>query len=352
MNVKKTIALCLSIVVSYTCHAMEVPPRIQIIDANKGQSIKEVVGSDPLNIGVFGATPRYSYFEQYKQTVQTCTQELLLQHEAESSKCKKEPTRLKGVEKRICNLLFALRKQPGLKVVEHDFAHFSEKEYMQLFFNAGFKEEDLKQNVETLVRTAQTCLEKQRSNICTQKCLVHIFVPSYFSDLAHLKSMQEAPHMLYLFLKQAALHYQHLYERTAFDPDIRICILIPPIAYFTAMLQSNSSDKATTNITVVHEEVIKRVSSNCQFTLFDQNPNDRKAMATCLEHAHIENATLYTLALATLSRQGTPIFTPYLLIPQNNVDSDKKKHDYKTSPLFNQRLVAFIQQKHAGGSHE
>jgi hypothetical protein len=181
---------------------------------------------------------------------------------------------------------------------------------------------------------------------------VHIFVPSYFSDLDHLKSMQEAPQTLYLFLKQAALHYQHLYEHTAFDPALRICILIPPIAYFTAMLQNDSSEKATTNITVVHEEVIKRVSSNCHFTLFDQNPNDRAAMTMCLERAQIKNATVYTLALSTLSRKGTPIFTPYLLTPQNNADRNKKTHDYKTSPLFNQQLVTFIQQKHAGGSHE
>ncbi len=352
MNIIQTIALCLSIAIHFTCHTMEAPRRVYIIDANANQSVAMVIGNNPALVGVFGATPRYSCFEQYKQTVQTCMQELLLQHETESSKRKKEPTRLKGVEKRVCNLLFALREHPGLKVVENDLAHFRDAEYMQLFFCAGFKDDDLQHNVETLVHTTQTCLEKQRSTMCTKKCLVHIFVPSYFSDLAHLKNMQEAPQMLSLFLKQAALHYQHLYKHTDFDPELEICILIPPITYFSAMLQSDSCDKATTNINVVHEEIIKRVNPNCQFTLFDQNPSDRTAMAACLEQAHIENAILYTLALTTLSRNGTPVFTPYLLVPKNETDRNQKKHDYRTSPLFNQQLVTFIQQKHEKESHE
>lgn len=352
MNFIQTIALCLSIAIHFTCHAMEEPRRVHIIDANASQSVEMVIGNNPALVGIFGATPRYSCFEEYKQTVQACVQELLLQHETESSKSKKEPTRLKGVEKRVCNLLFALREHPGLKVVESDLAHFREEEYMQLFFCAGFKDDDLKHNIETLVHTTQTCLAKQRSNLFTKKCLVHIFVPSYFSDLAHLKNRQEAPQMLYLFLKQAALHYQHLYEQTAFDPELNICILIPSITYFTTMLQSDSCDKATININVVHQEIIKRVSPNCQFTLFDQNPSDRAAMAACLEQAHIENATLYTLALATLSRNGTPVFTPYLLVPKNDTHRNQKKHDYKTSPLFNQQLIAFIQQKHEKESHE
>lgn len=352
MNIIQTIGLCLSMVINFTCHGMDAVRRVHIIDANAGEYIAQVVGNNPALIGVFGATPRYSYFEQYKQTIQTCMQELLLQHETESAKSKKEPTKLRGVEKRVCNLLFALREHPGLEEVNSDLAHFSEEEYMQLFFCAGFKDDDLKQNIETLVSTAQTCLEKQCTTSHNKKCLVHVFVPSYFSDLAHLKNMQQAPQLLYLFLKQAALHYKHLYEHTAVDPALQICVLIPPISYFTAMLTSDSCDKATTNINVVHQEIIKRVCSDCQFTLFDQNPGDRAAMATCLEQAGIKNAVLYMLTLATFSRNGIPIFTPYLLVPKNDTDRNQKKHDYKTSPLFNQQLVTFIQQKHQKETHE
>ena len=328
---------------------------VSIIDSNEGQSLEELMGPEPGIIGVFGGTPRYSFFENYRQTLTECTSELLKQCDERvkraKPKCLNPLRHLKGVERRIRKLLIVLREDPGLQAFRDGLSTFSEEEMMNLFFAAGFDHELFAKNIGTLLDVAQQSL-RDCSSAQRSMCLVHVFMPSYFSDLAHIRSMPDVQQKLHLFLTCAAFHYQRLYEQAAAHPDLKICILIPPIEYFMEAMRSDGDEKASTNSTVVLKEIVERVNPKAQCILFDQGRN-RQAMVSLLQTAGRENVSGTTIPLTSLSGLAIHTFNPYLLIPKKNKDDgSKKKHDYKTSPLFNLYLVKFFQQRHEGSSHE
>ncbi len=136
---------------------------VSIIDVNEGQLLEELIGPEPGIIGVFGGTPRYSFYENYRQTLQVCSCELINQCEERIKRahCTNPFRHLRGVERRIRKLLadpgkrVGLSECPGLRAFRDDLTTLSEAEMMHLFFAAGFDHELLARNIGTLLHVAQ-----------------------------------------------------------------------------------------------------------------------------------------------------------------------------------------------------
>jgi len=360
MNLIQKIFLCLSIVITNYVYAMDVPQaRVHIVDTTEGQSIRSAVGNDPAIISVFGATPRYSSFELYQRTLQEDCSQLLSLYDAFVKKQGKEPNTMKGalrgVQTDIIKLMTELRERPGLAAFRDDLVQLSDAEFMQLFFAAGFHHETLAENISTLLATAQRYFLEKRTDAHEQFCLVHVFVPSYFADLAHLRTMEHAPRILHQFLKHAANHYKRHYEPAAAQVGFPICILIPPIKYFTAMMHAGACQRAQTDIVIVKREIVEQLNSSCQFALLDQGSKEKlDEMVAILQSAGTRDTVGVKIPLISKeSGEETHTFNPYVLVPPKKDDSSaSKKRDFKSSPLINQQLVTFIQQKHEGERHE
>ena len=190
MNCIQTIALCLSIVISSHILAMDVKQtHVTIVDMNEGQTIQSVIGNDPVNLALFGSIPRYSYFAQYRRTLMGCSAALIDYYELALARAKKpqapyyreknKPRRLKGVQKQICALFKEENQSLDFSPLRK-LSMLTNKQYMELFFRAGFARDMLKENMSTLLSTTAHCFESQRDRRRMQTCLVHVFVPSYF----------------------------------------------------------------------------------------------------------------------------------------------------------------------------
>lgn len=348
MHCVQKIILTIAVMSSICILAMDQSPVVRIIDTNEGESITSFLATEPGIVSVFGGTPRYSYYELYKKTLLECSRELLQQYDLAVSRAhtSKPPTRLKGVERRIRKLLSALRTRPGLADLRERLAHMSEIDFMRLFFEAGMETELLQKNIDALVKAAQE--ECNGSESCT---LVHIFVPSYFSDLVHLRDDRAASEKLYCFLRNAARAFQEHFLRVT-DARVRVCIVIPSLTYFVEAISCDSFEKVQANSAVVRNEIVQHMLRQSRCILLDHGIHkEGDAMATVLNDSGLVKVTAKGMCLLDLKGYTIHVFNPYLVIPKITSDGQQRKADYKTTPLFNQALVTFFQQS-AGVSHE
>ncbi len=92
-----------------------------IVDHNENQSIATVI-EKPALIAVFGATPRYAYFQNYMQTVQQHYESLKSHYQRQK--------RLKGVERSKKQFL----QHPAAPTFETHLRNASDIEKIRLFF--------------------------------------------------------------------------------------------------------------------------------------------------------------------------------------------------------------------------
>lgn len=305
-----------------------------IVDHNEDQSIKMVI-EKPALIAVHGGTPRYSYSQDYIQT--------LKQDYASLSEPYKKNKRLKGVEGSIKKFLEQLSKNPGLPAFESFLDNASDRDKMKLFFAAGLDQKTLKTNFEILVKTAhKELLEKAtKTNGNPENLyLTHLLLPSYFKD-AVLKNDPEAAEKLHAFLKEAAHFYKDLYKQSATDPLLKICIVIPQLKHFlSAVNQADAADKAEINTDVIQTELIDVVGSDNGFVLLNQEVAALPPIVQELQKRGTPKVAGAGIPIFNSFGQISTKFNPYLL-------KKGKKHNYQTSPLFNNVLLTFVQNKYA-----
>jgi hypothetical protein len=309
-----------------------------IVDHNKGQAIKTMVDGDSI-IGVFGGTPRYSAFEKYMSTLRRDYSDLMSQY----SKNK----RLKGVERSIRSFITAVEKCPGLEAFNSYITTAPRPELMKLFFAAGCDHNVLKENVGILLKTAQLELTKRRTTGTQPErlYLAHLLLPSYFTDLPHLKNDSDAKELLHTFLTESANFYKGLYEQSAHDPSLKVCVIIPRLQHFlSAVSQGDSLDKLKINTDVVQEELIESVGSGHGFVLLNQNYEQLTPLVNYLQQKG--SSRVAGVGVPIYNKCGLPstIFNPYTLKPDS-------KHSYQNSPLFNEQLLEYVQHTLKGEKH-
>ncbi len=87
--------------------------KLTIIDHNEDVSIGTSIGNRPSSISVFGATPRFSAFEQYMHCLQEHCQKLA-DHSNKPITANNINKVLKGVEKRVKTHIASLESCPWL----------------------------------------------------------------------------------------------------------------------------------------------------------------------------------------------------------------------------------------------
>ncbi len=302
-------------------------PRVVIIDCNSNQRLQL---PSPSLIAIFGATPRYTFFNHYIQTLRAHSDQMV----AAVGRGK----RLREVSKSIKKFIEDIKNGPGLhRLIEHTKSS-SLHHQLNLFFEAGFNAETMQENIATLYATADRQLQqlsKKLENPATS-CLAHIFVPSYFIESPELASDTKT---LHTFLCSAAQFYKRLYESVplAGSNALPVYIIIPKIEAFTAVMHAKECNKVVANLKVVQESLI--ASPNARFMLIDQNEGDLDAMVANLQAQGLEGVEGVHLSILDTMQKPITIFNSYLVRPEY------KALLYGDSPLFNDTLKTFIQQR-------
>jgi sugar (pentulose or hexulose) kinase len=110
-------------------------------------------------------------------------------------------------------------------------------------------------------------------------------------------------------------------------------------------IEKPESDKLLMNATVVQKELIAHSGFDHGYILLNQNGPELVPMVTYLQKQGTPK--IGGAVIPIQNQQGTPsiIFNPYLL-------QKGRKHLLSTSPLINQQLVAYAQQKKETSAEE
>jgi hypothetical protein len=305
-------------------------PTISIVDQNEQQSLAHVI--EPASIvSIFGATPRYSQYERYMMLLKNNF--IALKADFEKSK------RLKGTDKLVKQCIYDINTHCGFGAVVQLFSAEAEGARMRLFLENGIDQKVLQQNMKKLLNTAHALQEGNTSSVH----LVHVLLPSYFADLAHLKHQQNTPDALHSFLRESALFYQKMYGRVGPAYPLKITIFIPCIEHFVAILNQANTDVQQTNLGVLQTDIFDQIKSPKKMVLINQNMPDLERMITQLRQSRSEPFEGIGLPITNSMGHQSTIFNPYLLKPE-------KEYPYKTSPIFNHDLFLYIKHMHKGNS--
>jgi hypothetical protein len=341
----KIIVTCIVMTyVSASIYAMEKTARADciIVDHNNAQeNITVVIKEKPSVIGIFGSTPRYSEFEKYITVLKKEYAALLAHY--------KRGKVLKGVAGPVKKFIRSLAKYP--EYLEKFEAHLNGAypvDLMPLFFAAGFDHKVLKDNIGVLLRTINgACAEFHRRYSKNNGQLgplyyVHLFVPSYFADVPQLK---DNPQHLHAFLKASANFYKGMYDNVACESPLKMCLLIPKTDHFLTMFShgtvTDKTVKFTINTDVVDKEIIKVVGSDNGFMLLNVNGKELVPMCEQLIKKGVEKQMGVEIPITDKTGyQRITSFTKRVLRPGLNPDT---KDSYKTSPLFNEQLLVYVE---------
>ena len=327
------LALLATVMPAYGMENSEsIKPRVVIIDRNSNQRLQLPT---PSLIALFGATPRYTVFNHYIQTLQA--------HSDQMVTAVSRHKRLRHVSKSIKKFIEDIKHGPGLHRLTEHAKSSSLHDQLNLFFAAGFNAATMQENVATLYTTVDRELQRLSKTLenPVTSCLAHIFVPSYFMESPELASDTNT---LHTFLCSAAQFYKRLYESvpTAGSNALPVYIIIPKIEAFTAVMHAKECNKVVANLGVVQENLM--ASANDRFVLIDQNKDDLKAMVGYLQVQGLEGVESVHLSILDTMQKPITIFNSYLIRPEH------KALLYGDSPLFNDTLKTFIQQQRA--THE
>jgi hypothetical protein len=327
---KKIFLLVLNLVGNVFC--AEMPPagasgsgssKVIILDLNQGGSIKKFISDSSSIINVFGATPRYSAFQRYKIMLQDHFNSLANQFLTKKGK------RLKGVESRVENFINSIADAGiNLKTFNSTLANLDDKQFFNLFFANGFDMETMQENFKSLLQASM----KTQLQDCKSRYLVHVLLPCYFTDL-HSDTNHDD---VYRFLKHAAVFYKNIYEQFALASNLKICILIPQLKYFSSAIVLNEAcDKGGINFDVIANELVKPLGLNYKYVFIDQDIDELKLFIQKLLQYGVPQVV--GLGLQIFNSRGAPttIFNAYTIKADGN-------YEYQTSPILNQQLLEYI----------
>ena len=297
-----------------------------IINHNEQQSVKEVIQA-PGGICVFGGTIRYSEFERYIATVKADFAGLSAQYAKNK--------RLKGVTASVKEFITSVDATIGIERCAAFLKTASQQELIRLFFDCGINQQVLKNNFGEL-------LNKNALEQANVSYFIHMLVPCYFTDLAHLKDDPNIGAILAAFLKEVTLYIKSFYDEVGAGSGVKICIVIPRLDYFMrAVTEGKNLDKLKINVEVVQKELIELIGSNNNFLLIDQSGDELAVMVNALRHQGIPKVSGKELLLTNSAGFPTTKFNPYVL-------KNDTKHAYHISVVLNQQLLHYLQKKFGG----
>ena len=298
MNYKLFVSLLFTI----TIHGMDTV----IVDYNKGESLPDLAHQP---CAVFGATLRFTVFEKSLEQLNADFLQLHQHH--------KRDKRLKNIHGTIKPIINRLVKSSGLDRVAQLIGTSDYEQQCKLFFATGLSDATLRGNSTQLLAT----VTREKLPV-----LLHVFMPSYYADLAEDKKRSDR---LALFLAHSAQLYQRAYKSIA--TDVKTFIVIPPLDHFISI--KPESDPCSANLAVVKSIALPSATSSA--TLIDQNLEELKHMVQTLHKDGFTATRGVQLGLYNERGHATTIFNPYILNPEKSVP-------YKDSPFINDQFEKYV----------
>jgi len=260
---------------------------VVIVDANAGQELSEAIDASMKIVGIFGATPRYTTFDEYCQKLEEHYDELFRLKESGKSVKQLAGTDVNGTLPRLREQQTALRKLFERRA-----------QLIPLFLEHGIARDGIMPNIKALVETAS------RGN-----ALIHCFLPSYFVGAP------DDEQRLHVFLKDSASYYQRLYEETT--GGCPVVLFIPPLAHFMRFIREGGKDEQAMVASIqelLQSEVMEKLPESTIFGFINQDQDENRVLCDALRRKvqqQIANVPLITSD--SFGRRAAKTFTPYVV---------------------------------------
>lgn len=183
-----------------------------IIDQNTGLNLNEFFPQEHSIIGIFGATPRYSFFVRFQET--------LTNHFNQIIQLQKKSKALKGINKDLKPIIQTLVNQKRITCLTQLIEQLKIEDQFYMFFKMGLNQKLLQDNITTLLEIVSSLYKNAKPYV--KECsisnnsiyLIHMLMLCYFNDIGiYLKEEKININKLHIFLKTIALFYKEIYEK-------------------------------------------------------------------------------------------------------------------------------------------